>query len=35
MVTLLCFIACMNNMQCEYDMLIYVIDVLTWVVYGC
>ena len=21
--TLLCVIACMNNMQCEYDMLMY------------
>ena len=24
-VTLLCVIACMNNMQCEYDMLMYVV----------
>ena len=23
--TLLCVIACMNNMQCEYDMLMYTI----------
>ena len=24
-VNLLCVIACMNNMQCEYDMLMYVV----------
>ena len=24
-VTWLCVIACMNNMQCEYDMLMYVV----------
>ena len=24
-VTLLCVIACMNNMKCEYDMLMYVV----------
>ena len=23
--TLLCVIACMNNMQCEYDMLMYTV----------
>ena len=23
--TLLCVIACMNNMQCEYDMLMYAV----------
>ena len=32
--TLLCVIACMNNMQCEYYMLIMLYDVLTWVVHG-
>ena len=34
-VTLLCVIAYMNNMQCEYIVLIYAIDVLAWVAYGC
>ena len=24
-VTLLCVIACMNNMECEYDMLMYAV----------
>ena len=24
-VTLLCVMACVNNMQCEYDMLMYVV----------
>ena len=34
-VTWLCVIACMNNVQCEYDMLMYAIELLTWVIYGC
>ena len=34
MVTLLCVVACVNNIQCEYDMLCMLYDVLTWVEHG-
>ena len=34
MVTLLCVMACVNNMQCEYDLLCMLYDVLTWVEHG-
>ena len=33
-VTLLCVMACVNNMQCEYDLLCMLYDVLTWVEHG-
>ena len=30
----MCYGLCVNNMQCEYDMLCMLYDVLTWVVHG-